>query len=192
MSIVTPLYGHTSEATAYLVNDYPYGSKRCRIRYWLESDKRKGFRFVSQTEDPKRLIWNAPKKSTYVPFAACMYLDEKGHTTWKALSNSSEAKEVMGFIESFPQSDLSNIKVLIAVRLQYAKAKSEGKAVWKVQNVPQLPSEDEIAQAKEDVALWQKCIEALKPRVPQCDTPDGKCINSGACNAEDKCIRPKA
>jgi hypothetical protein len=192
MSIVTPLYGHTSEETAYLVESYPYGGLRCKKKYWIESHPKKGFRLVTRTENPKTFRWNAPDKGTYVMFAACMYLDEKGHTTWACLNNGSGAKETLSFIESFPGADLSNIKVLVVVRLQSAKRTSEGKANYSIGGVPQLPSEYDIEKAKEEMELWQKCLDALKPKTPQCDTPDGTCINSGACNAADKCIRPKA
>ena len=50
--IVTPLYGHTSPETAYLVADYPYSFKlRCRIRYWIESDPK---RMVAEASAPER------------------------------------------------------------------------------------------------------------------------------------------
>lgn len=64
------LWGHNSAETAYVVADYPYGFRlRCQIRYWLEYRKGKGFRFVSQTTNPKRPgeVWNKPKASTYSP-----------------------------------------------------------------------------------------------------------------------------
>jgi hypothetical protein len=61
-----PLHGHTSEATAYLVADYPYGFReRTQIRYWLEAKPKRGWRFVSQTLNPKTDRWNKPKESTY-------------------------------------------------------------------------------------------------------------------------------
>ncbi len=198
--IITPLYLHTNEETAHLVNDYPYSGLRCRIRYWLESSKNKGWRFCSQTENPKTFRWNAPKKSTYAMFGACLYIDENGHTKWAAITQGSESPEVLNFIESFPHADLSGIKTLALVRFQYAKRKSEGQAIWKVNGVPQAITEAEIAQAKEDIVLWEKCLDALEaskifvtpPSMIQCDTPDGKCINHGACNAADKCIRPRS
>lgn len=62
------LSGHTSEATAYVVDDYPYGFRlRCKIRYWIERKAKNGDRFVSQTTNPKLSYekWNAPKASTY-------------------------------------------------------------------------------------------------------------------------------
>jgi hypothetical protein len=191
--ILTPLYGHTDEATAYIVNDYPYSFKlRCRIRYWIEYRSSKGYRFCSQTSNPKKNdIWNAPKKGTYVPFAACLYLDEKNHVQWASVSNGSEAAEVLNFIESFPHTDRASIHVLVAVRLRISKAKSEGKAVWKIAGVPQMPSEGEVERAKEETVLWEKCLNALKPKLPvaKCNESGGSgCINAGACNAADKCI----
>ena len=49
----TPCYGHTSESTALLVDGYPYGGLTCQIRFWIERDAKRGFRFVSQTCNPK-------------------------------------------------------------------------------------------------------------------------------------------
>lgn len=98
------LSGHVSPETAYVVDDYPYGFRlRCKIRYWLEYHPRHGFRLVSQTTDPKRIgnPWNKPKASTYVRFAACMYLDDDGHVTWSGLSQYSDAKEAIAWRDTF-------------------------------------------------------------------------------------------
>lgn len=81
------LQGHYSQATAHVVDDYPYGFRlRCKIRYWLEVNA-KGTRFWSQTTNPKRPIevWNAPKASTY-SLVGAMYLDENNHVQWSGLS----------------------------------------------------------------------------------------------------------
>jgi hypothetical protein len=82
---VTALSGHTSPDTAYLVDDYPYGSTlRRKIRYWVETATKgtaKGNqRFVSQTTNPKRPgePWNKPKASTYASLVV-MYLDDVEH-----------------------------------------------------------------------------------------------------------------
>lgn len=104
-NIVTPLHGHTSEATAYTIADYPYGFKlRCRYRCWLETNKN-GTRFVSQTTNPKRPgeVWNKPKASTYVRFVAGMYLDDAGHVHWIGISEYSSAEEVRSFLEHWPE-----------------------------------------------------------------------------------------
>lgn len=66
LSTVELLFGHTSEDTAYLVDDYPYGRRvRTQIRYWIETNAKHGDRFCSQTLNPKTGRWNKPKKSTY-------------------------------------------------------------------------------------------------------------------------------
>lgn len=86
--MLKPLTGHTSPETAYVVDDYPYGFRlRCKIRYWLEHDQKRGFRFCSQTTNPKKSVevWNAPKKSTYTMLAV-MGLNDDGHVTWTGCS----------------------------------------------------------------------------------------------------------
>lgn len=86
--MLKPLTGHTTPETAYVVEDYPYGFKlRCKIRYWLEYNPAKGFRFCSQTTNPKKPVevWNAPKRSTYT-MLAIMGLNEEGHVTWTGCS----------------------------------------------------------------------------------------------------------
>ena len=94
------LSGHISPETAYVVEDYPYGFRlRCKIRYWIEFKAKKGFRFVSQTTNPKRPgeVWNKPKASTYSKFGGAMFLDDNGHVQWDGLSEYSDAKEAIAF-----------------------------------------------------------------------------------------------
>ncbi len=114
---MNPLYGHTSRETAYLVPDYPYGRLRCKIWFWLESDPKKGFRFVSQTENPKNGRINAEKKSTYCAIAGSMYLDDKGHCHWTGLGYHSNPTEVMAFITSFPGSDFTALRDMIILQV---------------------------------------------------------------------------
>lgn len=86
--IVKVLTGHTSPETAYRVEGYPYGFRlKCSIRYWLEHNPKKGFRFCSQTTNPKKAVevWNAPKKSTY-SMLGVMGINEEGHVTWTGCS----------------------------------------------------------------------------------------------------------
>lgn len=73
---------HTSPETAYIIEDYPFGFRlRCKMRVWIESDKKKGMRVMRQTTDPRKAgeVWNAPKKSTYDTIKI-LYIDsETGH-----------------------------------------------------------------------------------------------------------------
>jgi hypothetical protein len=55
-----------TEENPIIKDNYPYGfNQRTKIRYWIETDKKKGDRFISQTLNPKTNVWNKPKKSTY-------------------------------------------------------------------------------------------------------------------------------
>lgn len=64
-------------------DDYPYGRDVCHITFDIEFKKKKGFRFVTQTTNPKTGRVNAPKRSVYSDFMA-MIKDERGH--YKPLS----------------------------------------------------------------------------------------------------------
>lgn len=82
------LLGHTSPETAYVIADYPYGFRlRTSIRYWIESKKGFGDRFVSQTMNPKTGNWNKPKAGNY-RFLMVMYLDEKNYVQTAAIHAS--------------------------------------------------------------------------------------------------------
>jgi hypothetical protein len=92
--MTTILKGHTTPETAYVIADYPYGYRlRCTIRYWLEHAPGKGFRFWSQTTNPKKpgTVWNKPKASTYCKFGGCMFMDENNHVQWAGLAESRRA-----------------------------------------------------------------------------------------------------
>lgn len=96
------LTGHVSPETAYVVDDYPYGFRlRCSIRYWLEFHPKHGFRFVSQTTNPKNGLWNKPKASTYARFGGCMYLDDVGHVNWAGLTEYSSGAEAKAFADKY-------------------------------------------------------------------------------------------
>lgn len=133
MTIVTPLLGHTSEETAYVVDDYPYGfTLRCKIRYWIEHHERHGFRFCSQTTNPKRSVesWNKPKKGTYIKIAAGMYLNEDGHVKCTSLSEYSDWAESKAFFEkaghTLNSEALDNLSLWIKMKEVYEAKLNEG------------------------------------------------------------------
>lgn len=100
----TILKGHVSPETAYVVDDYPFGFRlRCKIRYWLEFRPLYGFRFMSQTTNPKKGdVWNKPKASTYSRFGACMLLNvDNGHVEWRGLSEFSTYIEARIFLDTY-------------------------------------------------------------------------------------------
>jgi len=151
-----PLYDHSSPETAYVVEDYPYGFKlRTSIRYWLESSPGKGFRFVSQTKDPRTGRWNNPKKSTYMMLGGNMFLDSKGHVGWKGLSQYSDANEVAEFVKEFPRTDSPMLKKWIKAKIQLYEDMISGKRKWTINGVAKEPSEDEIGRWRKELEIWQ-------------------------------------
>jgi hypothetical protein len=122
-----------SPETAYVVDDYPYGFRlRCKIRYWLEHHPKRGFRFVSQTTNPKRgNVWNKPKASTYVKFGACMFLDDvDGHVKWAGLSEYSNGQEAKNFADKYgegvPEAGRDLLNRWVASKLAYDAARQPG------------------------------------------------------------------
>ncbi len=165
MTIVKPLYGHVSESTAYIVESYPFGFRlRCKLRAWLEDGgPSKGWRYVTQTTNPKRSdeVWNNPKRSTYSRVAGALYLDEVDHIHWTSLSEYSDPNEILAFIKQFPKADFRVVRPLVAGRLAMRKAVSEGKPVYKLNGVPQMPTEAEIEKAKLELPILEECQRLL-------------------------------
>lgn len=121
------LKGHVSPETAYVVDDYPYGFRlRCKIRYWIEHNKKSGFRFWSQTTNPKRdgEVWNKPKASTYAKFGACMLIDdETGHVKWTGLTEYKNGAETKAWADKYgegvPESGQATLKKWVDLKVAY-------------------------------------------------------------------------
>ncbi len=117
--LVETLTGHTTQDTAYLVDDYPYGYRlRCKIRYWLEYKASQGFRLMSQTTNPKKAgeVWNKPKASVYHHLAV-MGLNEENHVTWTGIQ-SYNMDEIEEFESIYGATfDENQKRVCLAIKL---------------------------------------------------------------------------
>lgn len=94
---------HTSPETAYIIEDYPFGFRlRCKMRVWIESDKKKGMRVVRQTTDPRKAgeFWNAPKKSTYSDIRV-LYLDSDTDHIESSSWTAGYSNDNMEFLAEF-------------------------------------------------------------------------------------------
>lgn len=101
---VTPIEKYNPEEDKYQVGDYPYGFRlRCKIRYWIEFKKGFGFRFCSQTTNPKKTseTWNKPRTGTYSEVAGGLYLDENGHVQACMLSQFANRHDAIEFKGQF-------------------------------------------------------------------------------------------
>jgi len=128
------LKGHVSVETAYVVDDYPYGfTLRTKIRYWLEFKKGKGFRFVSQTLNPKVAgeKWNKPKASTYSRLGGVMLRNpENGHITWNGLSEYDDATQCQAFLDKYapylPEEGLFELERFVRLKRSYERNREAG------------------------------------------------------------------
>ena len=157
-----PLYGHTSDANAYLVADYPYGFReRTQIQYWLEHKSKKGWRFVSQTMNPKTSRWNKPKASTYIEWGAAMYLDDKGHVQWTGVGPYSDDQKILEFVTTFSGADMSELRKIVPAKQKYLKDMISGKLVWTINKVPQPLSEVDRERLTNELASWAEIEQRI-------------------------------
>lgn len=181
------LSGHVSPETAYTVDDYPYGFRlRCTIRYWLEHKPGLGFRFVSQTSNPKQGgRWNKPKAGTYAKFGAAMYLDDNGHVKWSVLNEYTSGAEAEAWAKTYgegvPESGKRLLARWVAAKLAYDANRSkddpldkglpEARAAFnadkphvKLSDIPQAGTKAEAVyrEARENGATGAEAIAAAK------------------------------
>ena len=115
MNIIKERY---TEENPYIIESYPYGRLRCKMRVWVESVKNKGDRYTTQTQNPKTLVWNKPKKSTYSAVMV-LYFKENGFIDYLNLNFTTEAESYKKFIASvgdypFNDEQLSQLRVMRA------------------------------------------------------------------------------
>ena len=160
---MTPLYGHVSPETSYVVNDYPYGFQlRCKIRYWLERHPKRGWRFCSQTTNPKRGdTWNKPKASTYVRFAACMFLNDENHVTWDGISEYAEAPNALAFVQKYPGADMSTLVDWATMKACFEDQCATGNIVCTINGQVRPDSEADTARHVADAATWKQVATLL-------------------------------
>jgi hypothetical protein len=161
----TPLQGHTSLETAYMIADYPYGSLRCKRRVWLEFDAKRGFRFVAQTENPKTGRWNAPKKSTYVEVAACLYLDDKQHVQWAGVGEYTQPDQALEFARNYGAQCAGRDRLcrFAMQKGRLCEALADGKARFTINGAPQARSEMQRADDTHEATVWAQVASLASP-----------------------------
>lgn len=94
----------TTPDSAIVVHDYPYGSHRTDIRYWMEYSKRKdgGYRFCHQTLNPKTKAWNKPKCGTYHPMCVMTLDTDTGFVSYRPVDRYNiTAEQTLGLLALF-------------------------------------------------------------------------------------------
>lgn len=162
----TPIYNHNSVEQSYVCESYPYGFKlRTTIRFWLEKDNKKGFRFCSQTINPKTGYWNKEKKSTYSTLSASLYLNDKGHVEWEGLSEYSSPAQILTFVEFYPQADYYFLLPFVAKKLTFEKRMLEsGFSAFTINGEKRELSPTDREQAQKDIQALEKVLAILKSK----------------------------
>lgn len=85
-------------------SDYPYGSLRCHITFRVEFTKKRGFRFVTQTTNPKNGRVNAPKKGIYHDFIVLHREPDTGHVKplHFSIKGYSDVERLAAFLDANP------------------------------------------------------------------------------------------
>ncbi len=159
---MTPLYGHTSPETAFEVTDYPYGFRlRTSIRYWLETKKDKGTRFVGQTLNPKTDQWNKPKAGSYIRIVGGMYLDENNHVHFTGVHEYTKPEDALKFAQTFTELDLSDLRVWAAMKVRWYEKYASGQVYMTINGEKRELSEADKAKAVVDRDAWMEVSKAL-------------------------------
>ena len=114
-----------TEKNPYIVEDYPWGFKKCKARFYVESVKKKGDRFVKQTQNPKTLLWCKPKKSTYSAVILAVIITQNGRDFIKSRSvdMNSSAEKYKKAMEEIGDLKLNDIQMeKLRVMRAYIKA----------------------------------------------------------------------
>ncbi len=106
----TILNPQPTENAPVVVDNYPYGRHRTLMRYWVESVKKKGDRFVSQTLNPSTKQWNKPKKATYNAVNVVYRDESNGHISYFALCRTTEVKSYKKFIDFIGDLELNELQ----------------------------------------------------------------------------------
>jgi hypothetical protein len=111
-----------TEENPVVVESYPYGYLRTQCRFWVESVKNRGDRFVKQTLNPKTGEWNKPKKSTYSPIMIC-FKDETGKVTYNGLGSYTSMESYDKFVKFIGDLQLNELqKEMLKYAYAYNKA----------------------------------------------------------------------
>lgn len=148
-----------TEENPHIVNNYPYGRLKCICKFWVESVKNKGDRWVKQTQNPKTDVWNKPKKSTYSAVMVA-YIDDKGHATYKSSYMNTDLekyKEFMEFVDDLVLNDLQ----LSQLRLIRAYIKAYEGVSFVINSKPIRTEEEEKKHDEEQKDIQKNILKRV-------------------------------
>lgn len=156
LSSVELLLGHTSEETALVVDDYPYGRRvRTQIRYWLETVRNRGDRLCSQTLNPSTGRWNKPKKSTYSSVGVMYREPDTGYVRWMGLGDWPSDEAVADFMAAVTPDKL-NDEQKRALAMLIGRKKAFANVTWTIRDSSSMTEEERKAEDARQKEIEQK------------------------------------
>lgn len=124
--MVTYHFDKNSFENSAIVKDYPYGSLKAEMHFFVESRDNKGWRAVTQSINPKNGKVNSPKKNTYHALPVFIK-DEDGFMTFVYVpDNVLKLKEFIAeFKEILPKEVMDIVVVFCECMAKYAFYKKE-------------------------------------------------------------------
>lgn len=149
-----------TEENPIIVNNYPYGYKKCICKFWVESVKNRGDRWVKQTQNPKTDVWNKPKKSTYSAVMV-VYEDDKGHSNYKSCEFSTCSDDYKEFVDCVGDLALNELQ-LSQLKLIRAYIKAYEGVSFVIESKPIRTEEEEKKHDEEQKAIQQNINNRVK------------------------------
>jgi hypothetical protein len=147
---IKPLAGHVSFETAYIVENYPYGSLRTQMKYWVETKDKHGQRVVTCSLNPKTNRWNKPHAGTYSQVICLFINEENGHVEHTHLGVWESYSDLNAFENAFDSVmtdwQRNSIKVLRSINLSQSP-----QSYWGLKD-------DEMAEYKAGIEEMSKTI----------------------------------
>lgn len=104
----------TSLETAAVANDYPYGSSRTEMFFFVEEKRKKGHRPVTQSRNPKNGQMNKPHAGTYRALPTYVVETRAGFFDFVSPPEYPDNTRAQEFIDQFwnqvPEEDQKYIK----------------------------------------------------------------------------------
>jgi len=152
------LHYNITEQNPIIKDNYPYGFRlKTKIKYYVESVKKKGDRFVSQTLNPKTNKWNKPKKSVYSNVIVIVE-DERGHIDYINFNYYFDKEEFKKFLDKI---DINQLNELQQDKIKEFKAilKTREYIDYKCEDITNLTEEEKLKREEEQNKIKRKlCI----------------------------------
>lgn len=151
----TLLVGHTSEATAHLTPDYPFGFRlRCERKVWIETRRGMGQRLVTMTSNPRRPgTWNKPKPGVYSAVMVMFLNSDNGHVEHDVIGSWSDEEKIQKFETEYAEA-LTGEYEKKTLAVLHAARRVDKKITWEVSSRPA----GEVPDNKEQSQLYSKLV----------------------------------